>query len=684
MIDRWGGCLSIQASRSFFASTVSEFLATEPQQIIGRMSTRLAGLHRNVERTQIEAWTTQIQLLISAFRIIGQRANDWTLLFEAPLLRLGRRLDLVVLSPGVVMVVEFKINAVSYRGSDLAQTEFYALSLRDFHAASQERIIVPMLCADLAKESRLTIQPIVEGVSQTLLVNAATLAKAMEAAAAVTGGSISPINAADFETSPYRPTPTIIEAARALYAGHSVADLGRGDAAAEELERSAQRLIEIVLEAQERREHVICFVSGTPGAGKTLLGLNLALKSRVAGDGRPPASLLSGNPPLVHVLVEALAHDAHENRGLKKPDARREAGSAVQGLLGFLREHGDGAPPPEHVLVFDEAQRAWDAEVGQKLLGRPRSEPALFLDIMARSEWACLICLVGPGQEINRGEGGLPLWGKALLEAAHGACRWRVFAASQAIGGGPDVGVNGLFATPTAEIIIEPEPLLHLSNSIRSYRSPLQVRWVSALLSGELAAAAETAREMTEPPALISRDLQQVKAWLKERRRGGRSAGLLTSSGAVRLVAEGLPPAPRSNELDAIAHWFLKPYEDYRSAGALETPLSEFGCQGLELDYVGVCWGGDLLWRNEWVPRTMAAPDWREVSKNERRQHRINAYRVLLTRARAGAVIYVPRGDPEDGTRLPSQFDAIARALEAAGCAPLNITTLTAQGGGTT
>lgn len=657
--------------RSFFAGTIPEFLATDPDQIIGRMSSRLAALHRSAERTQIEAWARQIELLTNAFRDIGQQASAWSILFETPLLRLGRRLDVVVLAPGVVMVIEFKVNATGYRGADLAQTEFYALSLRDFHSASQERIIVPMLCADLAQESQLAPLPVLEGVAQTMLVNSATLAQALRIGAAVTGGSESPITAAEFESSPYRPTPTIIEAARALYAGHSVADLGRGDAAAEELEQSAEKLIELVTKARDHGDRVICFVTGTPGAGKTLLGLNLALKSRVAGAGLPPASLLSGNPPLVHVLVEALAQDAHENRGLRKPDARREAGSAIQGLLGFLREHGSGAPPPEHVLVFDEAQRAWDAEIGQKLLGRPRSEPALFLDIMARSDWACLICLVGPGQEINRGEGGLGLWGEALVEAAQDGRGWRVYAAPQAIGGGPDVGGSGLFDATPMNISIEAEPMLHLSNSIRSYRSPLQVRWVSALLDGDLSTAAAIAAEMPEPPALISRDLREVKGWLKERRRGGRSAGLLTSSGAVRLVAEGLPPAPRSNELDAIAHWFLKPYRDYRSAGALETPLSEFGCQGLELDYVGVCWGGDLLWNGGWIPRTMAAPNWREVVRDERRRYRINGYRVLLTRARAGLVIYVPRGDPEDDTRQPIQFDAITQALVTAGCSPL-------------
>jgi hypothetical protein len=665
--------LSPQTTRSFFAGTVQEFLASDPEQLIGRLSGRLAELHRSADRDQIRAWARQIEILTAAFNDLGEVTRDWSVLFETPLLRLGRRLDVVVLMPGMVVVLEFKINATAYKGADIAQTEFYALSLRDFHAASQDRIIVPILCADLAKSSTLNTEPVMTGVAQTVLVNAQDLAEGLRRASQVAGGSRDPLTAQAFEYSPYRPTPTIIEAARALYAGHSVADLGRGDAAADDLARSSKQLTDIVLDAQANRVRTICFVTGTPGAGKTLLGLDIALKSRVAGGGMPPASLLSGNPPLVHVLVEALAHDAHLHRGLKKPDARREAGSAVQGLLGFLREHDEGPPPPENVLVFDEAQRAWDAEVGKKLLGRERSEPALFLDIMARADWACLICLVGPGQEINRGEGGLPLWGEALLEAAQTNKPWRVFAAPQAIGGGPDVGSAGLFSGGAPEgLQVDPEPQLHLANAMRSYRNPNQVRWVSALLNGEVSAAADLARAMAEPPALVSRDLGEVKAWLKERRRGGRSTGLLTSSGAVRLVAEGLPPAPRSNELDAIAHWFLKPFHDYRSSGALETPLSEFGCQGLELDYVALCWGGDLIWRNRWVGRTMAAPRWREVAKTERQQHRINGYRVLLTRARAGAVIYVPVGDEEDDTRRPAEFDAIADVLIAAGCRRLS------------
>ena len=660
----------MEASRSFYAATVRDFLEANPDQLIGQMSVRLAALHRQAEHDQLRAWAREIHLLRAAFFQIGEQALGWSVLFEAPILRLGRRMDVVVLIPGVVAVVEFKVGAKSYHSQDVAQTEYYALSLRDFHAASQVRTIVPILCAEGASHSDLELSAVLDGVASTLRVNAAGLGAALVTAASVPGAVHAPLSAYEFDRSPYRPTPTIIEAARALYSGHTIADLGRGDAAAMELDASSERLIEIVLDAQRQRKKVICFVTGTPGAGKTLLGLNIALTSRVAGGGLPPASLLSGNPPLVHVLIEALAEDAHQNRKVAKPQARHEANSAIQGLLGFLREHTDGAPAPEQVIVFDEAQRAWDADVGLKLLGRKRSEPSLFLDIMARGDWACLICLVGPGQEINRGEGGLGLWGDALSEAAQRGEAWEVWAAPQAISGGPDIGPSGLAGA--LSIPMQADPLLHLSNSMRAYRSPTQIRWVSKLLVGDIASAAAIAAEMDQPPALITRDIGTARTWLAQHRRGGRSVGLLSSSGSVRLIAEGLPPAPRSNELDAIAHWFLKSHHDYRASGALETPLSEFGCQGLELDYAGLCWGGDLLWDDGWVPRTMAAPTWRAIKSDDRRQFRINGYRVLLTRSRLGTVIFVPKGSAEDPTRLPDTFDRVAETLISAGCQPLS------------
>jgi hypothetical protein len=324
------------------------------------------------------------------------------------------------------------------------------------------------------------------------------------------------LDADQFDNSPYRPTPTVIEAAQALYAGHEIADIGRGDAADAELQLAAATLQRIAAKAEAERLHVICFVTGAPGAGKTLLGLDLALKSR---SGKSPAALLSGNRPLVHVLTEALAIDRAARTNTSKASAKYEAEAAIQNLLGYLKEHTDGATPPENVIIFDEAQRAWDAKVGQELMQRSNSEPELFLDILGRLEWSCLVCLVGFGQEINRGEGGLRLWGEALVNAANKDSEWRIVAAPQALDGGPQVAGDGLLnGLAEAKLRVCLEPKLHLQNGIRAYRNPLHGKWVEALLNADVQAAVRLVEQMTEPPAWITRDLDVAKAWLCQRR----------------------------------------------------------------------------------------------------------------------------------------------------------------------
>lgn len=654
------------APRAFFSSSVAEFCRTDPAAIIGRLSSRHVAFHPAAEGEQVRAWEREIEILADALRNIE---GGWSVLLEAPLLRLGKRLDAVLLGPGLVIVIEFKIGASTYGAADRFQTERYAQCLRDFHAASQARLIVPILCAEQASQTPLTIK-IVDGVCDLLLTNSVTLADAIQLAAGRADHAAEPLSAIDFDNSAYRPTPTIVEAAQALYAGHQISEIGRGDATDAELQAASACLRKIAADAEAQSSKVICFVTGAPGAGKTLLGLDLALKSR---SGLRPAALLSGNRPLVHVLTEALAADQAERTGGRKADARYEADAAIQNLLGYLKEHTDGPPPPEHVIVFDEAQRAWDDKVGLELMNRPNSEPELFLEILDRLDWSCLVCLVGPGQEINRGEGGLPLWGQALKQAADRGRRWTIIAASQALDGGQDVAGEGLLTRSDLDASqTRREPRLHLANAIRAYRSPLHGQWVAALLDSDLERARFLADQMVEPPAVVSRDLNQAKDWLKQRRRGGRSVGLLASSGAVRLVGEGLPPTPRSNELGPIGHWFLKPWHDFRSSGALETPMSEFGCQGLELDYTGLCWGGDLIWTTAgWTPRTMRAPNWQGVHSAEKHRFRLNGYRVLLTRGRAGSLIFVPAGDDDDPTRSPAEADAVAAALLAAGCRPL-------------
>ncbi|RKG76691.1 DUF2075 domain-containing protein [Corallococcus exercitus] len=656
-------------SRSFYAAFVSEFLEADDDQIIGKLSRHHVALHEAAEGEQIRAWERELKILRTAFQVVGEKCATWSILLEVSLHRLGKRLDAVVLSPGVVSVVEFKVGASRYDSAAWLQTESYAHALRDFHQASQTRVIVPILCAEKGPDRPIRVRTF-EGIADLIETNARTLAVGLDAAAQLGHGSNEVQNWREFDESPYRPTPTIIDAARAIYAGHQIAEIGRGDASDEALQRTASALKAAVRDAESRREKTVCFVTGAPGAGKTLLGLDLALTRT---HGAAPAVLLSGNRPLVHVLTEALATDSAARTQMSKEKARQQADAAIQNLLGYLKQYTTGEVPPEHVIVFDEAQRAWDAQVGEKLLGRPQSEPEIFLDILNRLPWACLVCLVGPGQEINRGEGGLALWGAALAKAVARGQPWRVLAAPQALRGGPAVAGPGLLPTEgIASFPVHEEPRFHLTNSLRAFRNERQVQWVAKLLEGNLQGARNVAAEMAVPPALLSRDLSETKAWLRQYRRGGRSTGLLASSGAVRLVADGVPPAPRSNELDAIGHWFLKPFTDYRSAGALETPLSEFGCQGLEVDYVGLCWGGDLLWgETGWMARRMRAPRWQKVADAEHQRFRVNSYRVLLTRARAGTVIYVPQGADEDPTRNPSDLDSVADALMRAGCQPL-------------
>ncbi len=640
---------------SFYGARVAEFMAEDPRAVVGALTTRAALEYRGNQPEQARAWQREVELLSRAFNVLTG-SGEWGLLLEYSLRRLGRRPDAVILAPGVIIVVEFKIGAERHAAHYVQQAEDYALCIRDFHDGSGRFVLVPIVCAELAPAVIATQPSVVEAVASPILANAHDLPDALRMAVSTGTREAETVSWRAFDSGPYNPTPTIVDAARAVYAGHSVAEIGRSDADGMALQRAAERLRHWVLEARRSGEHIVCLVSGTPGAGKSLLGLNLVLADgagRVAGE---PAVMLTGNRPLVQVLRGALIADSRargDNGG-----ASRAVEGALQTLLGYLRQHAEesSGTPPEHVLVFDEAQRAWDEETGQKLLQRRRSEPELFLEILHRLPWACLVCLVGEGQEINRGEGGMALWGEALAVEDRAARRWRVV-------GSPLASATG--------ISMQLDASLHLANGVRAYRNPRFGEWVEALLAGNIEGARRLSRHMSNPAAQITRDVKMLKEWLRLRQRGGRRGGLVVSSGATRLVAEGVPAPPMSNDLKVIENWFLKSRPDFRGSDSLEVPLSEFGCQGLELDYVGLCWGGDLIWLAEsakWMPRQMRAPSWQAVRRPESARYRINAYRVLLTRAREGTCIYVPRGAADDPTRSPAELDGIAGALLQAGC----------------
>lgn len=656
---------------AYFASDVEEFLRIPTDTIVRHLALRVGTEHAGDEKKQIKAWRQQVDVLKEAISACGSGARSWGLLLELPLLRLGRRIDTILLARDRVLCIEFKVGADQIESAAVEQTLDYALCLRDFHGASRGRKIIPILCATEAparKASDLgSLLNIVDDVAACVRANAETLAAALCYAA--NGAEGQQTCWRSYDASPYSPTPDIVTAARSIYAGHTVREIGRSDASADALEATAKELKRIAEHARANGEHVICFVTGEPGSGKTLLGLDLVFSGdagRVAGE---PAALLSGNRPLVRVLQAAIAEDMRSRTGMKAKEAQRITEQGLQTLLGYLIQHsGAGGSPPEHVIVFDEAQRAWDAATGKKLLDREASEPEIFLEILSRLPWACLFCLVGPGQEINTGEGGLGLWGEALTKCG-GA--WTAFASEAALQG--TRGVTGLLdRTERGAFPVKQVAVLHLRSNLRAYRNVKYGQWVEALLAGELDQAAAIAAAMEYPPAFLTRDLEVLKGWLHARRRGVQRVGLLASSGAVRLIAEGIPPSPRSNELDQVVHWFLRENGDYRSSNALEVPLSEFVCQGLEIDYVGLAWGNDLIWQDcQWVPRKMSAPNWQIVRSDEVRQYRRNAYRVLLTRARAGLIIYVPRGSTTDRTADSRHYDQIFEALHRAGCHPL-------------
>ena len=648
---------------AWWSGTAAELLDADPEAVVGLLSRRLVQAHMVNHATQILAWRRQIGLLREA---LGNLPGTWRVLLEYPLLRLGRRIDAVLVGEACVLVLEFKVGVAPFSALDRRQAEDYALDLFDFHAESQAHPIVPVLVATGAVASATAWPLIWHGVTPVLDANAATLAGLLgEIARRVPPARIR-LDAVAWEAAPYRPVPTIVEAATMLYQRHGVAEIAAARADVGNLTRTTEAIRRAVAEAREQGLHLILFVTGIPGAGKTLCGLNAVFG---ADDG---AAFLTGNLPLVHVMREALARDARD-QGRSIRLARQETESAIQPLMGFLRDNlARELPPHEHVIVFDEAQRAWDADYGRRKFDLPESEAALFLDIMHRHrDWSAIIALVGNGQEINTGEAGLTAWGEALAARPH----WQV-RAPPAVLTAADPRQLLFGAAPSG---LRVDPVLHLDVPVRSIRSAAGSPWVDAVLRGDAALAAAIAAAAGEVPFLVTRSLAAMRAALRTLARGTRRAGLVCSAGAKRLRADGVSANFPHLDDKAVASWFLDRWPDVRASDALELPATEFACQGLELDLVGLCWGNDLIRRagqRDWLVRSFVGTRWQEPRGEDNIAFQINTYRVLLTRARYETVIWVPAGDAGDITRKPEEFDAIAEFLLGCGAQRLDADTM--------
>ena len=477
----------------------------------------------------------------------------------------------------------------------------------------------------------------------------------------------------------YSPTPTIIEAARSLYARHTVHDITRADAGATNLAVTSAAVERIIADARTRGRKAIVFVTGVPGAGKTLVGLNVATRHGSSGDAAH-AVFLSGNGPLVAVLREALARDDLDRAKLANPKARiGTSRSAVKAFIQNVHHFRDAtlrdpAAPADHVVVFDEAQRAWDARQlagfmkrKKGLPGFTQTEPELLIGAMDRhADWTVVVCLVGGGQEINTGEAGIGAWLDSLRTAFPG---WDVhisphltdseYAASGAL--------DRLERARGPAAAAAFDSALHLSTSIRSFRAEKLSRFVKALLDGDAATGRECFESFRDRyPIVLTRSMRRARRWIRQQRRGTERAGLVASSSAQRLKPHAIDIRV---SIDPV-HWFLDPPSDTRSSLYLEDAATEFQVQGLELDWTIVTWDADLRWTgSDWSFHSFRGAKWTDVKKPERRQYLKNAYRVLLTRARQGMVIFVPPGAKRDRTRRPGFYDGVYDYLTGMGVA---------------
>ncbi len=609
--------------------------------------------HRHdLEHQQREAWLTQVDILKDQLAALP----DGVVHFELIIPRMGKRADCVVLIGGIVFVLEFKVNSASFDRYAIDQAHDYALDLKNFHKGSHSAPIVPILIATKSTAKGGNLNFATDLVAQPLQVGPTSLgAVILQALRDTPSSSIGP---AEWAASGYQPTPTIVEAAQALYQNHDVQEIARSDAGAKNLQETDLRISQVIERSKAENRKAICFITGVPGAGKTLAGLNIAAK-RASGHADEHAVFLSGNGPLVDVLREALARDQADREGINKSEASRRVRTFVQNIHHFRDEYlQDQRAPIEKVVVFDEAQRAWTKEQASKFMqtkrgqsGFSQSEPEFLISVMNRhTDWCTVVCLIGGGQEINTGEAGLVEWLTALSDRFPD---WDVYASS--LLDDRHYTVDGAAVALLQDDRVTKCPELHLSVSMRSFRAEKLSAFVGALLDGNAVDAHELLESIKgRYPVWVTRDLGAARDWLKSTSRGSERCGLVASSGAHRLRPEGIHI---KSGVDP-ASWFLNDKFDVRSSYYLEEVATEFDVQGLELDWAGVCWDADLRFvGSDWEANAFRGTKWQTVRAEERKLYLKNAYRVLLTRARQGMVIFVPVGDDADPTRPPAFYD---------------------------
>lgn len=707
----------IKSNRCLYNNSFEGFLNESSTSILGKLCDNY---HGNVLSTTRDSWVEEIAVM--KLVILNYRAEDGQIIFEYDIPRLGKRIDVVLLLKGIIFCLEFKTGESDRYESAVDQVLDYALDLKNFHKFSQDRIIVPIFIAPNYSDQFKTIRMSVYDnmIVNPLIINKDGISNAI--LEVLRRFPDEPAIDSNWIISPYAPTPTIIEAARALYENHSVENITRHEADQVYTDRTIDYILQVIQYSKLSNKKSICFVTGVPGAGKTLVGLDVAIRQTYQGKEEPVkdegAVYLSGNGPLVAVLTEALAQDNFKRcreRGESKKlsDSRREVSKSIQmihryrdnmlakiknpvenGILEIdpekaIKMKDAGYGEVEHVAIFDEAQRSWTHKRLAEYLKRggtygnklkvpnfPVSEAAFLIwSLDQREDWATIVCLVGGGQEINTGEAGISEWIKALNEHYK---NWKVFISPHLTDKEYAEGKVDELLQSNKNVTYSED--LHLKVSLRSFRAEKLSAFVHSLLSFDSNASSLYNEIKDKYPIVLTRDMEKARKWIRDMAKGPERTGVLVTKESARYKPLAVHILPSGDEF--AVHWFLEDRFDARSSNYLEDAATEIQVQGLELDYTCVLWDADMQYKNgkwhfyrfngqtKWIEQTATSE-----SKQELLKYMLNAYRVLLTRARKGMIICVPSGNGnrdangfwEDGTRLPEFYDGTYRYLKSIG-----------------
>ena len=707
-----------ESVRCLYNNNFINFYKESNNSIFGKLCDNYHGIDLTTTR---DAWKEEISIIKNIIK--SYKDEDGQVIFEYNIPRLGKRIDVVLLFRGIIFCLEFKVGDNRILEENIDQVFDYALDLKNFHKYSRDKIIVPILIATKYNSSTTNIQTSIydDKVINPLVTGENGLTNVIDLILNEYKNEETIDN--NWIISPYVPTPTIIEAAKALYENHSVEDITRHEADKVSTDRTIAYILKVIDDSKKNNKKSICFVTGVPGAGKTLVGLDVAIKQTYQNGNEPVedegAVYLSGNGPLVAVLTEALAQDnvkkfKEKGKSKKLTDARREVGKSIQIIHRYrdnmlmkiknpvidgkleidqtkaVKLERAGFGEVEHVAIFDEAQRAWTHKrladylkrggmYGNKLKvpNFPMSEASFLIwSLDQREDWATIVCLDVSGQEINTGEAEITEWIKALNDNFR---NWNIHISNKLTDAEYAEGKVNELLKVNDKVVYSDD--LHLSVSLRSFRAEKLSTFVHALLNFEIEKAKVIYQNIKNKyPIVLTRDITKAKKWLFNKVRGSERTGVLVTKESARYKPLSIHVLASGDE-NAV-HWFLEDKNDTRASNYLEDAATEIQVQGLELDYTCLLWDADMrVYNNEWhYYRFNGKNKWNEQLGNtetnqELRKYMLNAYRVLLTRARMGMVICVPTGNPnkthngfpEDSTRLPEYYDGTYKYLKEIG-----------------